>query len=78
MDNSRLDLNLLVKHKALLAERNVTKAAARLAFSQPTVNSQMARLRDVFADSLLLPAKLGMMPGTKAFDRHEPLHQALD
>jgi len=78
MDTTRLDLNLLVTLEALLAERNVTKAAARLALSQPAVSAQLARLRGVFDDPLLLPAQRGMTPTAKALELHEPLRQALD
>ncbi|WP_079195452.1 LysR family transcriptional regulator [Streptomyces acidiscabies] len=48
-----LDLNLLVPLDALLRERSVTKAAARLGLSQPTVSASLARLRRHFGDELL-------------------------
>ena len=76
--DSRLDLNLLVTLEALLAEQNVTKAAARLHLSQPAVSAQLSRLRDVFADPLLVPARRGMTPTAKAMDLLAPLRQALD
>jgi DNA-binding transcriptional LysR family regulator len=78
MDTSRLDLNLLVTLEALLAERNVTRAAERLHLSQPAVSAQLSRLRDVFQDPLLLPAQRGMTPTAKALSLLEPLRQALD
>lgn len=78
MDTSRLDLNLLVTLEALLNERNVTRAAARLSLSQPAVSAQLARLRDVFDDPLLLPAQRGMTPTAKALSLLEPLRLALD
>jgi len=78
MDTSRLDLNLLVTLEALLAERNVTKAAARLHLSQPAVSAQLSRLRDHFGDPLLLPAQRGMTPTAKALALLEPLRLALD
>ncbi|PGW82576.1 LysR family transcriptional regulator, partial [Bacillus thuringiensis] len=55
MDTRRLDLNLLQTLEALLEERNVTRAAERLHLSQPAVSAQLARLRDLFGDPLLLP-----------------------
>jgi len=76
--NKRLDLNLLVTLEALLAEQNVTKAAARLHLSQPAVSAQLSRLRDVFGDPLLLPAQRGMTPTAKAVELLGPLRQALD
>ncbi|WKB55404.1 LysR family transcriptional regulator [Eleftheria terrae] len=78
MDTRRLDLNLLVTLEALLVEQNVTKAAARLHLSQPAVSAQLARLRDVFDDPLLIPAQRGMTPTAKALELLQPLRQALD
>lgn len=78
MDTSRLDLNLLVTLEALLAERNVTKAAARLHLSQPAISAQLNRLRDMFGDPLLIPARRGMTPTARALDLLEPLRAALD
>lgn len=78
MDTKLPDLSLLVTLETLLAERNVTKAAARLNLSQPAVSAQLNRLRDMFADPLLLPAQRGMIPTTTALDLLEPLRAALD
>lgn len=78
MDIDRIDLNLLVTLETLLTERNVTKAAARLHLSQPAVSAQLARLRDVFDDPLLVPAHRGMTPTAKGLELAEPLRVALD
>lgn len=78
MDSKRLDLNLLVTLEALLAEQNVTKAAARLHLSQPAVSAQLSRLRDMFDDPLLIPVQRGMTPTAKAIELLAPLRQALD
>lgn len=78
MDGKRLDLNLLVTLETLLAEQNVTKAAARLHLSQPAVSAQLGRLRDLFDDPLLIPAHRGMTPTAKALELLDPLRQALD
>lgn len=78
MDSKRLDLNLLVTLEALLAEQNVTKAAARLHLSQPAVSAQLNRLRDMFDDPLLIPVQRGMTPTAKAIELLGPLRQALD
>lgn len=77
MDSS-IDLNLLVALEALLAERNVTRAARRLNISQPALSAQLARLRALFGDPLLLPAQRGMIPTQRALDLQEPLHRALE
>lgn len=78
MDTKRIDLNLLVTFEALLAERNVTRAAARLNLSQPAVSAQLKRLRDAFDDPLLVPSHRGMTPTAKALELLGPLRQALD
>ncbi|MGF6757014.1 LysR family transcriptional regulator [Paraburkholderia sp. GAS42] len=74
----RLDLNLLVTLDVLLSEHNVTRAAQRLNFSQPSVSVHLARLRDIFGDPLLLPGPRGMRPTARADELREPLRQALD
>ena len=48
-----IDLNLLVVLDALLAERNVTRAAARLFMTQPAASHALERLRALFDDPLL-------------------------
>ncbi|PKB90382.1 LysR family transcriptional regulator [Ewingella americana] len=78
MDTTRMDLNLLVTFEALLAEQNVTKAAARLNLSQPAVSAQLNRLREMFGDPLLVPARRGMTPTAKALELLGPLREALD
>lgn len=77
MDSSRLDLNLLQTLDVLLAERNVTRAAARLNLSQPAVSAQLARLRDIFGDPLLLPGRRGMIPTARALELLAPLRKSL-
>ncbi|MFD9903092.1 LysR family transcriptional regulator [Streptomyces sp. NPDC059063] len=53
MNLSRLDLNLVVALRALLEERNVTRAGARVGLSQPAMSAALARLRRHFGDELL-------------------------
>lgn len=78
VDTKRIDLNLLISLEALLATRNVTKAAARLHLSQPALSAQLNRLRELFDDPLLVPAHRGMTPTAKALDLVGPLRLALD
>lgn len=78
MNDSRIDLNLLVTLEVLLAEQNVTKAADQLHLSQPAVSAQLARLRDLFDDPLLLPTRRGMIPTAKAIELAPQLRDALD
>jgi len=74
----RLDLNLLVTLDVLLAEHNVTRAAERLNFSQPSISVHLAKLRDIFGDPLLLPGPRGMRPTARADELREPLREALE
>lgn len=54
MDLASLDLNLLVALRALLEERNVTRAGRRIGLSQPATSAALARLRRHFGDELLV------------------------
>jgi DNA-binding transcriptional LysR family regulator len=75
---NRLDLNLLITLDVLLSERNVTRAAARLNLSQPSVSVQLGKLREAFDDPLLLPGPRGMLPTPRADELREPLREALE
>ena len=79
IDLRGIDLNLLVSLDALLEFRNVTKAAERLHLTQPAVSTQLARLRRVFDDPLLMPAETGrgMVMTARAMALVEPLRSAL-
>ncbi len=57
-----LDLNLLPALEALLRRRNVTHAAAEVGQSQPAMSRALARLREIFADPLLVRAGGGLAP----------------
>ncbi len=46
-------MNLVVALRALLEERNVTRAGRRIGLSQPAMSAALARLRRHFADDLL-------------------------
>lgn len=50
---ARLDLNLVVALRALLEERNVTRAGQRVGLSQPAMSAALSRLRRHFDDDLL-------------------------
>ncbi|GHC79341.1 LysR family transcriptional regulator [Nocardiopsis terrae] len=54
MNIANLDLNLLVVLRALLEERNVTRAGERIGLSQPATSASLARLRRHFSDELLV------------------------
>jgi DNA-binding transcriptional LysR family regulator len=73
----KLDLNLLRVLDALLAERNVTRAAARLHLSQPALSNALARLRRALDDPLLVRTPRGMVPTPRATALGAPVHRAL-
>jgi DNA-binding transcriptional LysR family regulator len=79
MDIKGHDLPLLVSLRAMLDEKNITRAASRLGVSQPALSAQLARLRDVFGDPLLTPAASGkgMVLTPRANELKEPLRLAL-
>ena len=60
------DLNLLVALDALLAERSVTRAAARLNLSPSATSDALARLRAYFDDELLVQVGRRMEPTPRA------------
>ena len=51
---SKLNLNLLISLKALLDERNVSAAAEKLNFTQPTMSRNLSNLRTYFNDQILV------------------------
>src|SRR5437879_6395361 len=72
-----IDLNLLVVLDALLEERSVTRAAAKVGLSQPAMSNALSRLRETFGDPLLVRTPGGMVPTARAHDLAEPVRQAL-
>jgi DNA-binding transcriptional LysR family regulator len=60
MNLAGADLNLLVALRALLQERNVTRAAQVVGLSQPAMSNALARLRRQFGDDLLVREGRGL------------------
>src|SRR5690349_5007761 len=77
MDLQQFDLNLLVALDALLTDKSVTRAGARMNLSQSAMSGTLARLRDVFHDELLVPVGRGMALTPLAQDLVEPLRELL-
>merc|ERR1711965_1205160 len=78
MNNLRgIDLNLLVVLDALLAERHVSRAAARLNMSQPAVSHALARLRVLFDDPLLIRRGGQLVASARALEIAPVLEEAL-
>ena len=76
-DMRGIDLNLLIVLDALLDERSVTRAAARLGYTQPTISGMLVRLRDLFGDPLFVRTQRGVLPTPRAEALASPLKQFL-
>jgi DNA-binding transcriptional LysR family regulator len=72
-----IDLNLLRVFDAVLHEKGVTPAAARLGLTQPAVSNALARLRKVFGDALFVRTPRGVDATPFARELAEPVRQAL-
>ncbi len=72
-----MDLNLLVVFDTLMAERNVTRAAARNGLSQPAVSKALSRLRYLFDDPLFVLRDRAMEPTARARELAGPIRSAL-
>jgi DNA-binding transcriptional LysR family regulator len=77
MNVQDIDLNLLRVFDAVLRERGVTPAAARLGLTQPAVSNALARLRALFGDALFVRTAAGMDATPFARGVAEPVRQAL-
>ena len=62
MNFQTLDLNLLRVFDAVMAERNLTRAAERLALTQPAVSNALKRFKDSIGEELLTRAAHGVVP----------------
>jgi DNA-binding transcriptional LysR family regulator len=74
----RLDLNLLLAFEALMAERNVTRAAERMSVGQPAMSASLARLRKFFGDPLLVREGRSLVPTPRALELSASFQEALD
>jgi DNA-binding transcriptional LysR family regulator len=72
-----LDLKLLVVFEAIYAAGNISRAADKLAMSQPAVSNQLARLRELIGDPLFARGRRGVEPTVKAQTMIGPVREAL-
>ena len=72
-----LDLNLLRVFDAVMTEQNLTRAANRLAMTQPAVSNALRRLRDSLGDELLIRTAHGVKPTPRAENLWPAVRQAL-
>ena len=73
-----LDLNLLKVFDIVMVERNVTRAAARLAMTQPAVSNALRRLRDATQEELFVPNPAGVTPTAHAQTLWHTVRASLD
>ena len=73
-----LDLNLLRVFDQIMAEQNLTRAASRLAMTQPTVSNALRRLRQALGDELFTRTAFGVKPTPKAEALWPEVRAALD
>lgn len=77
MNISTFDLNLLRIFDALMREQNVSRAAERLALSQPAVSNALKRLRELLDDPMLVRVGRSMQPTPRAQALEAPIRAAL-
>lgn len=72
-----VNLNLFVVFDALIAERNVTRAAKRLGVTQSAVSNALRQLRSLFDDPLFLRRSAGVEPTPRALALVDPVRRGL-
>jgi DNA-binding transcriptional LysR family regulator len=77
MNLASIDLNLLKAFDAIMAERRVTRAAARIGLTQPAMSNALSRLRLLFKDQLFIRTNEGMRPTSRALQLAGPIQRAL-
>ena len=72
-----LDLNLLRVFDAVMTEQNLTRAAGRLAMTQPAVSNAVKRLREALGDELVIRTAHGVKPTARADSLWPAVRRAL-
>ena len=72
-----LDLNLLRVFDTLMDEKNVSRAAEKLAVSQPAVSGMLTRLRHSLNDQLFTRSQHGIVPTIRANELAGPVKKLL-
>ncbi len=76
-DFAKIELHLIRVLQTLITERSVSRAAMRLASTQPAVSAQLKRLRALTGDPLLVRSGNGMMPTEAALALLDPATRLL-
>ncbi|WP_241386854.1 LysR family transcriptional regulator [Rhodococcus sp. CH91] len=72
-----VNLNLLVPLLAVLEERSVTRAAARVGITQPAMSHALGRMRRLFGDDLVVRQGSGLVLTPRAAELIGPLRDVL-
>ncbi len=73
----KIELHLVRVFHTVITERSVSRAALKLASTQPAVSAQLKRLRALIGDPLLVRAGTGMAPTPVALELLEPAQALL-
>jgi DNA-binding transcriptional LysR family regulator len=73
----KIELHLVRVLHTVITERSVSRAALKLASTQPTVSAQLKRLRALTGDALLVRSGAGLVPTEVALQLVEPAAQLL-
>ena len=68
----KIELHLVRVLHTVITERSVSRAALKLASTQPTVSAQLKRLRSLTGDPLLVRSGAGLVPTETALQLVEP------
>jgi DNA-binding transcriptional LysR family regulator len=71
------DLNLLKVFDEVMSERSLTRAASRLALTQPAVSNALRRLREALHDELLVRKGRGLEPTPRGLELWPAVRDAL-
>ena len=77
VSNRNINLNLLKVFDAVMRERNITRAAARLCVSQPAISNALSSLRALYGDELFIRTPKGVAPTAKAQEIAGPIRDSL-
>src|SRR5262249_14428102 len=74
---SQADLNMLLAFQALIEERNITRASARMHLSQSAMSRILDRLQQTFRDEILIRTHNAYEPTRRALEIYAGLEQVL-
>ena len=72
-----IDFNLLTVFDAIMSEQSISRAATRLAMTQPAVSNALSRMRVTYNDPLFVKAGRGVKPTPRAQQLWQEVHAPL-